>query len=73
MTGWAKGGSVKWIGYYRWLKRKPPGTEPTIDIEDARSYTLLTQTNNDEWLCTRNLSAVMFKFVRALGLKVEEK
>ena len=56
MTGWAEGGSVEWIGAFRW--------------KDPRSkelpYTLLKKADDEEWLCTRNLSVVMLKFVDAL-------
>jgi hypothetical protein len=59
MTGWANQGSVEWIGAFRW--KNPRSKE--------LPYTLLTQANDEEWLCTRNLSVVMLKFVRALGLE----
>jgi hypothetical protein len=59
MTGWAKGGSVEWIGVYDWKDDRSP---PPLN------YTLLTKAVGDEdnWTCTRNLSAVMLKFIAAL-------
>ena len=67
MTGWAKGGAVEWIGVFRWK-----------DLRSKKQpYTLLTKATEDEdaSLCTRNLTRVMLKFARALGLepKPEEK
>jgi hypothetical protein len=59
MTGWAKGGSIEWIGFYDWEDdRSPP----------PNNYTLLTKAveDQDSWLGTRNLSRVMLKFVTEL-------
>jgi hypothetical protein len=55
MSGWTKTGGVEWIGAFRWKDRR-----------SKQPYMLLTQANDIEWLCTRNLSAVMYKFVDAL-------
>jgi hypothetical protein len=56
LIGWTKSPEVDWIGAFRW--------------KDARSkkqpYMLLNAVDDDEWLCTRNLTRMMSKFVDAL-------
>jgi hypothetical protein len=60
MTGWTKGGSVEWIGAYRWK-----------DLRSKQPYTVVWKAGEDDdaWLCTRNLSRVMIKFVETLEAK----
>jgi hypothetical protein len=50
MAGWTRSGTIEWIGAFR-------ADSP---------YTVLTKLNDTEWLCARNLSAVMLKFEAAL-------
>jgi hypothetical protein len=61
MSGWTKAPAIEWIGAFRW---KEPRSK-------QQPYNLLNKANDDEWLCTRNLTRVMLEFVTALGIRGE--
>jgi hypothetical protein len=61
MSGWAKAPAIEWIGAFRWKEMR----------SKQQPYNLLNAANDLEWVCTRNLSVVMLKFVEAL--EPEEK
>jgi hypothetical protein len=57
MSGWAKvPGNIEWVGAFSWKKPR----------HSPQPYNLLDAANDEQWLCTRNLSVVMSKFVEAL-------